>query len=54
MAFQHLESSIEVQSNYGDTTAQQEQDDVPQKQDIVMQLVEPEVIMDEHEVLQVD
>ena len=50
MAFYHLESSLKVQSNYGNTAVQQEQDNVPQEQDFVMQSVEPEVNMDQYEV----
>lgn len=51
MASHHSPFSLPVQSNNGDTTAQQEQDVVPQEQDIVMQSVEPEIIMDQYEVL---
>ena len=50
MAFHYLESSLKVQSNYGNTAVQQEQDNVPQEQDFVMQSVEPEVNMDQYEV----
>lgn len=50
-ASHHSQSSLLVQSNNGDTAVQQEQDVVPQEQDIVMQPVEPEVIVDQYEVL---
>ena len=54
MASHHPQSSLLVQSNDGDTAVQQEQDVVPQEQDIVMQLVEPEVNMDQYEVFWVN